>query len=109
MSKYAAWKSFEGDIVKKFKKMGFDASRNWSSQMTHTDPVDFTASNSKMEFVGQCKYGERPNFKQAIEQARRGCVAKREIPLGVVRFKGQRKTYVVLEWADFEKIIINNI
>jgi len=100
MAKYQAWKYFEQEIVRKLKKLGLPARRNWDSQFVQKDGCDIECS----PYIFQLKYGKRPNFKEAWMEARTAC-EEGQIPIGVIRLKEDKSTLVVMSWKDFEWFI----
>lgn len=107
MSSYKPWASFEREIVRKFKDMGFDATRNWQSQFVSKDGVDVKATDGYHELILQLKYGKQPNLKQALKEAKSAITNKKQIPMGIVRFKGEKNTVVVLSWEGLERLLDN--
>ena len=102
MSKYQGWKAFEREKVKRLKKVGWgDAKRNWSSQFSKKDKRDIL---NTQPWCFQLKYGKRPNLIKAHEEAKEA-TKKGEVPVGVIRVKGTKKTLVCLSWRDFEWLI----
>ena len=104
MSKYKAWKSFEREIARKFTEMGFDTKRNWSSQFSKRDTVDLIATDGEIKLMIQCKYGKKPNLKQAWDEANQS-IKKNEIPIGICRFLEERNTLIIMSWTNFEKLL----
>lgn len=105
MSKYKAWKSFEGEVVRRLKLAGFTAKRNWSLQFAEKSGVDVFAEKGNLRFVIQCKYGEKPNLKKAYLEAvneKKG----EEIPLAVCRLKKEKDTLVVISFSDFLRLFV---
>jgi len=104
MSKYKPFKELEKTCVRDLKRLGFEARRNWAEQFAGASTRDITAQKGGLHLVIQCKYGLRPNLKEAWIQANTAKV-EGEIPLGVGRFKNERNTLVVLSWSDFKRLL----
>ena len=98
MSKYSHWKSFEREITRRMKALGFDAKRNWSDQFSAHDPVDVFAP----PYMIQCKAGKAPNLVKAWDEASQN---KNGIPIGIARWKGAKKTLVAMDLATFERLV----
>lgn len=104
MSKYQAWKEFEREIVRKLRTIGGKPRRLWDVQLGKGGKIDIEWYNC----VFQLKYGKRPNLKQAWEEAKEGA-KNHQVPVGVCRLAGTRKTLVVLSWADFEALVYEKV
>lgn len=113
MSRYLPWKSFESEVCQFFKRLGFNAKRNWAEQFNQKSGVDIYAVGKNKSFAIQCKYSkvEMPKLVQAWNEILNGKKDK-EIPVVVVR--GQMKiskvdtstqSLVLLSWADFKRLI----
>ena len=97
MSKYAPWKSFEQDIVNRFKKAGWkQAKRNWDEQFEKKSGRDILNTEP---YCIQCKYGKQPSLKKAWIEANTE-KKKGEIPIGIARYRGESNTLVVMSIKD---------
>ena len=102
MSKYQAWKSFEQEIVRVFKKMGWTGvKRNWDTQFEEKSGRDLLNTEP---YCVQIKYGINPNpvggWREANSEKKKG-----EIPVCISRYKEDKNTLVVLSWKDFQWLI----
>ncbi|MEO0289599.1 MAG: hypothetical protein ABIN00_08195 [candidate division WOR-3 bacterium] len=106
MSKYQPFKELEQTIARELRLLGFDAKRNWAEQFEEKSGRDITANKPEnaLYFCIQCKYGLKPNLKEAWIEAN-SSKEREEIPLGICRFKEDKNTLVVLSWRDFKKLI----
>lgn len=108
MSSYKPWANFEREVTNDLKDIGFKSKRNWDSQFKEKDYRDVIATDGFNEFVLQCKYGGKPNMHQAIKEAKLGVTNKKQIPIGVIRYKGTKDTLAVLNWKDLIKLLTGN-
>lgn len=106
MSKYQPFKELEQTIARELRFLGFESKRNWAKQFEEKSGRDITATKPDgiLSFCIQCKYGLRPNLREAWIEAN-SSKEKGEIPLGICRFKENKNTLVVLCWRDFKKLI----
>jgi len=106
MSSYQPWKSFEREVVRELRILGFDSKRNWHEQFGRTGSgCDIVATDGEDQLIIQCKYGTKPNILQAFVQAKSACTSKKAIPLALTRYKGKKLTLVSLEWKDFKRML----
>lgn len=105
MSTYKVWKSFEGQVARKLKSIGFAAKRNWSEQFSEKSGVDVVAEKGNLKLLIQCKYGSKPNLRKAYLEAVSEKKGK-EIPLAVCRFKKEKNTLVAISFSDFLRLLI---
>lgn len=105
MSSYKIWAVFEREIVKKLSLLGFESKRNWDRQFLEKSGVDVIAQKGDKRLLIQCKYGQKPNIRQAYLEALDSKEKKEDIPVAIVRFKKERDTLVCLSFSDFLKLL----
>ena len=90
--------AFERRVVFDLKEAGFEAKRNLD-QYQQSDGRDITVD---APFCFQLKTGKRPNYRQALREARESCGSDYAV---AITHEDYGDTVVHMDWDDFLELI----